>query len=118
MNAPEPRISDETPVSLEAVELELSLGVLDLASLGFENCVSQAAEANGGTLLFHMPVEFIPGCQRIAAVLAGRGFDRRTVLVMLDEKGDSMRVEDAGHGNAFSGLAASYAKLVTSASTD
>lgn len=113
MNAPEPNLVPEASISLEAVELELALGLQDLQTTGFENCVAHAAETTGGSLLFHMPVEFIPGIQRVAAVLAGTGVDQRTVMVTLNDRGDTMSVEDTGNGNAFAGLASSYAGLVS-----
>lgn len=115
MNAPQTGFAPEADASLEAIELELALQTQDLAAAGFETCVANAAEATGGKLLFHMPVEFMPGCQRIAAVLAGKGSDQRTVMVMLDESGERTFVEDAGNGNAFSGLASSYANLMNPA---
>ncbi len=117
MNAPEPNLVPACIASLEAVELELALGLQDLSSTGFEKCVANAAEATGGSLLFHMPVEFVPGYQRVAAVLAGSGTDQRTVMVMLNDRGDGMTVEDTGEDDPFSGLASSYAYLMSATET-
>lgn len=113
MNAPEPKLNGAAPVSLEAIELEFALGTRKLGEQGFEGCVSDAAAETGGRLLFHMPAGFIADCQRVGAVLAGRGEQKRIVLVMLNEAGNRMRVEDAGNGNPFAGLAESFAGLLS-----
>ncbi|APH71257.1 hypothetical protein [Aquibium oceanicum] len=98
---------------LEVVEFELSLNSQDIAECGFEAAVRHAADKADGHFLFLMPAHMIEDCQRVAAVSVGGGDDRSTVLVLLQDDGRSVRIEDAeGSANPFAGMALSYGGLL------
>lgn len=112
MDAPENNLPDDLDHSLETIELELALESQDLAGSSFEYRVDSALEAVGGSLLFYMPDGCKPGVAKIAAVSIGREDQRSTLLVLLEEDGESIRVEScAGHTSPISAVALSFAQL-------
>lgn len=105
--------AQEMDISLEAVELELALQLQDIVTSGFAESVQGAVEAAGYTFLFQMPAVNCEGSQKIAAISAGAGEDRRILLVHLDEDGQTVRVEaPEGSENSIAELAASYAGML------
>lgn len=83
------------PCSLEIVEFELALKHQDLFDVGFEGAVRRALASAGGTLLFHMRLNGMHGCDWLAAIAIGQGEDRRYALVVQPAGGGPLRVEDA-----------------------
>lgn len=113
MNVPETIKSGKTSHSLEMMEFEFSLAARSIRNDGFENCVAAAANETGAKVLFQMPACFMEDCQRVAAVLCGRGAEKKVLLVLLGADGCSIRVEDGDTGNPIFRLANSYANLLS-----
>lgn len=93
LDRPQPAVSDSGP--LEIVELELALKHQDFIDLGFEGTVRRALAAAGGTLLFHMRMDGMAGCDWVAAVSVAQGEERRYALVVQPVGGGPLYVEDA-----------------------
>lgn len=110
--SPVPFSSDATP-PLEAVELELALQLEDPVADGFEQALSSALDRVGGQLFFHLRVDTMPNCQRVAAASVGEGDERQLVLVIMPSDGGPIRVEAATDAaGPLAGFARSYAGLM------
>ncbi|MCV0408175.1 MAG: hypothetical protein K5872_18290 [Rhizobiaceae bacterium] len=109
--SPVPFTIDAAP-SLEAVELELALQLEDVVEDGFETALEGALRRVGGQLFFHLRVDTMPNCQRVAAASVGAGDERQLVLVILPDDGGPIRVEAATEeAGPLAGFARSYAGL-------
>lgn len=112
MDTPENNLPADLDHSLETIELELALESLDPGGSPFENRVESALDAVGGALLFYMPEACSPGVLKLAAVSTGKEDMRRTLLVLLEENGETIRVEScADHGSPIGAVALSFAQL-------
>ena len=112
MEAQENDLPADLDHSLETIELELALESLDLVGSPFEDRVESALESVGGALLFYMPDACSPGVLKVAAVSTGEDETRRTLLVLLEENGETIRVEScADHASPISAVALSFAQL-------
>lgn len=99
--------------SLEAVELELVLGLTDLTPGTFDESMKSVARQAGGELLFAMPAAFVPACSCVAAVSIGGTDTRQIVLVTLEEDGKTVRTEKSEDSSSpFAGLARSYVHVM------
>lgn len=106
------------PISLEIVEFELALKHQDLVDLGFEGAVRRALASAGGTLLFHMRMDGMDGCDWVAGVSIGQDEHRRYALVVKPAGGGPLRVEDADTSEiplarimpAYAGLVEQYSR--------
>ncbi len=112
MDSPEKNLPADLDHSLETIELELALESLDLGGSPFEDRVESALESVGGSLLFYMPEACSPGVLKLAAVSTGHDDLRRTLLVLLEENGETIRVEScADHTSPIGAVAVSFAQL-------
>lgn len=94
-----PPPSGDPILTLELVELELSLDGFAVEQDGFSDALRRAAQALGGEFLFDLPASGLAeDCQRIAALripeAGGRG--NKIVFALLDDSGTGIRVEDPG----------------------
>lgn len=98
---------------VEAISFEAALEAQDIEGKGFEAAVRGAADRAEARFLFQMPVHTVPDCKRVAAVNLPGTEKPVTVLVLLQEDGRSIRMEDArGSDNPFAGMAVSYGGLL------
>lgn len=98
---------------VEAISFEAALEAQDIEEKGFEAAVRGAADKAEARFLFQMPVHTVPDCKRVAAVNLPGTEKPVTVLVLLQEDGRSIRMEDArGSDNPFAGMAVSYGGLL------
>ncbi|RST79237.1 hypothetical protein EJC49_25175 [Aquibium carbonis] len=98
---------------LEAMSFEAALEAQDIQEKGFEAAVRGAADRAEARFLFQMPVHTVPDCKRVAAVNLPGTEKPVTVLVLLQEDGRSVRMEDArASDNPFAGMAVSYGGLL------
>jgi len=85
--APQPQIA-----SLEAVELELSLGHRELGDAQFETVVRETVETIGGVVLFRMELATDSASRWVAAVAFGEADDRDIAIIDLPRDGSRPRV--------------------------
>lgn len=112
MDMPDENLPADLDHSLETIELELAFESLDLAGSAFEHKVESALQAVGGALLFYMPEACRPGVLNLAAVSIGRDDARRTLLVMLEENDQTIKVEScADDPSPICAVAVSFAQL-------
>ncbi|WP_157015016.1 hypothetical protein [Mesorhizobium xinjiangense] len=114
MHAHQTTESEKRSVPLEAIEFELALNAENIRQSGFEASVRRALTRSSGSLLFLMPVSDIPHCQRIAAILAGKGAESQLLLVLLHSDGDSFHIETAEESalKPYANVAMSYRNVL------
>lgn len=111
--APQPPLA-----SLEAVELELSLGHKELGDEQFEAVVRETVETIGGVLLFRMELAADSASRWVAAVAFGEADDRDIAIIDLPRDGSRPRVLPASDcplpvariAQAYAGLAECWGK--------
>ena len=98
--------------SLEAVELELSLGQRDMNDEAFETVVRETVESFGAVLLFNMKLQDEDGGRWAAAIALGEGAAREIAILELPCNGGSASVRAASDSELpIASIASAYASL-------
>ncbi len=93
-------------MTLEAVELELALGTIDVLTEGFDAALAKAAKQVDGEVLFNMPAIDTSVAQRIGAIAISGQHDQvlfvtlhrdGTTLSVAPPTGDNALLESLGH---------------------
>ncbi|MFC4625075.1 hypothetical protein ACFO1V_07565 [Daeguia caeni] len=102
-------------MTLEAVELELALGTIDVLNEGFDTVLSKAAERVGGEVLFNMPALDRNEAQRIGAITISDYPEDQVIFVTLCKDGTRLSLAPLTGANVlFESLGRNYAIVVKS----